>query len=594
MDTHVCYQPFVQPLCHCKYSPTLRPLRPTPSSSSSLNPSPSLAPLCLKTPRQVNKGSDVCRAREVTKGAVDVTKNEEVTYAISLVATAQERYTAAGNVSVESSGVGVRLFALTSAGCTFSDCQVSGGEPVVAPLVYFWGLLDLLRGSCVCTSFILSHAKTPSHQPGRPAAIYLNPLPLAHPRPPTPHARTQPAAAPTDLASGQKLTCAFACEWTTKPASATVPISAAWALTGAAAATATEQGPIPVAGAVLQVSDACVYAHDVPNSAKPQLMSPTPYCFAAAGPNQQIFSLPRYTVTMGKDKCAGRYLSGTPLTRAASARRARKAALAAGGADGATAAAGAADPAAPAEGGGGGGRRLQTFCLHTKPKVTAAKYTNQLFVSRDVNGTDEVSRSNTVVVTLTNCPGGCAGSNVHTYGSVCCVCGPDEEYNTVWGDCVKCRAGWVYDSATNKCASTCKDPAAPFYTGGKCQACPAGADGRVQEYVPATGACRACKIGFEVSNATHACESLCYGRNGPAAPVYVKPTTVGAAYSCAACPVTKPIYAVDLGECVAPCPAAKPERIPGTHTCVTAAQLAKRNARAAGARLAAQQPSDGS
>jgi hypothetical protein len=385
------------------------------------------------------------------------------------------------------------------------------------------------------------------------------------------------------------MTCAFACEWTAKPAAPSVPITAGWALAGAAAATSTEQGLIPRGNATLQVADACVYAHDVPNGAKPQLMNTTPYCFNPTGPAQQIFTLPRYTVTMGKDKCDKRYISSTPLTRVASGRRARRAApafapAAAAAADDTSPA--EADPSLqPAEGAPGGARRLQTFCAHTTPKVTAAEYTNQVFVSRDINGTDEISRSNTVVVTLTKCPGGCAGPNVHTYGSICCVCGPDEEYNSAFGVCVKCRAGWMWDSTTNKCASTCKDPAAPFYKSGACQACPAGADGRAQEYVPSTGTCRACKVGYSVSNTTYVCESICYNRFGASQPVYVAPTTVGGAYSCVACPVAKPVFAVDLGECLAACPAAKPMRLPGTRTCVTAAQFSKRTLRASRAGL---------
>jgi hypothetical protein len=66
----------------------------------------------------------VCRTRDVTTGTADVTKNEETTYAVQLVATAQESYTAVGNVTVESSGVDIRLFSLTSAGCTFTNCLV--------------------------------------------------------------------------------------------------------------------------------------------------------------------------------------------------------------------------------------------------------------------------------------------------------------------------------------------------------------------------------------------------------------------------------------------------------------------------------------
>jgi len=396
---------------------------------------------------------------------------------------------------------------------------------------------------------------------------------IAHPAsPPASHHHQQPAAGAgnaTDLASDQKLICDFACAWSAKPTGPSVPISVGWALSGVAAQTSVQEGLIQTANATLGLDDACVYAHDQPNQESPKLMSSTPYCFDPAGPNVQTFVLPRYTVAMSKDKCASRYNSGTQRVTSSSAARALLTPTT-------QAAPAAFDPAAAVEQAGGGGRKLQSFCAKTAPAVTAAQYTNQVIVTRDVNATDEVSRSNTVVVHLTNCPAGCAGPNSHKYGSQCCVCAANEQFDAVWQVCVKCRDGWLYDAAVGKCASTCKEPAKPYYKDGACQACPTGTDGRQQEYVPATGNCRACKTGWQVFAPSTQCEGICYHTYGQERPLYKAPTTAGGAYSCVPCPATKSDYVVDIGVCLAPCPATKPFRLPGTKTCVAASKLNRR------------------
>jgi hypothetical protein len=186
---------------------------------------------------------------------------------------------------------------------------------------------------------------------------------------------------------------------------------------------------------------------------------------------------------------------------------------------------------APAAAPTAGRRRLQQSCKNKKSTTTTAEYRNLATASRDAFGHNVMVSSPPAVVTLT-CPAGCAGANSYLQTATsCCQCSNTEEWKASTKTCVACKAGWALDTS-------------------------------------------------------YKCKSICYTQYGASRPVYKAPTAT-APYDCLPCPATKSDYEPNLGECLAPCPPATPNRIPGTRTCTAQAQARVASA-AAGA--TAQQP----
>jgi len=390
--------------------------------------------------------------KSVDTASVDVSnlcKHVDVTYAVSLGLTVQERFTAYGSVLVDTTA-NITVFGMTAgAGCTFSGCAVS------------WILLYLCRGISAWVRWLgpndtgFSHLVWPL-----PAQPITNPQPT-YPQtttaPPEPPPHTQPAAPSTNLTAGQQLNCSMYCDYAVKPYQGYLPVQISWGFQEDAAATRVDYGYLYISGASLNIIDPCAYVHDIANGGAPKRLSDTQYCYNQNLGTRQAWTIPSYTTTLTSDECAGRYREPTAL--------------------------------AP------GGRRLQQSCKTKKSTSSFAEYRNRAVATRDYNGTDLLISSTTVVVEL-KCPAGCAGPNNYLQTATsCCQCADNEEWKSTSKTCVKCKTGYALDTSY-KCASICYSQfgsdrpiykAATRSTPYTCVACPTNKP----EYEPTLGECLA-------------------------------------------------------------------------------------------------------